>query len=250
MPSINSGRHRQYRKRSFPFQGLFFILLLLFGIYSLLNSSFFALEKVTVSGNSQLDKAEIVKLSAISPGINIFKLKTGEIEKKILLHPRVKNVEVKRVLPREVQINMVERTGKGLLPKEGSFAVIDVEAVFLYEVGSIEKMNLPIITGVNAGNFKIGEPIISEGLKDALFYLKVMSPEISAIVSEINVADSENIRMYTIDGVEVKLGNTDKAREKLSIYADVISQKYEEKIQYIDLSYYSKPVVKFLTKEK
>ncbi|ADG83001.1 Polypeptide-transport-associated domain protein FtsQ-type [Thermincola potens JR] len=247
MPNIRSGRPRHTRQ-SLPLQGLFFILLLICGIYALLNSSFFSVSRIIVDGNKQLKTQEIVNLSGITVGTNTFKLKIDEIEKRILLHPLVKKVTVKRLLPGKIKIDLEERVGQGLLPKDGGFYVVDSEGVFLYPVDSIEKINLPIITGVRFGKIKTGQKIKSEGLRSALDYLAIMPPEISTIVSEINCANPENIIMYTIDGVEVRLGNTENATEKLEIYRQVASQKFQQKIQYIDLSYHSKPVVKFYSK--
>ncbi len=250
MPNVNASRAHRTRKQSLPIQGLFFILLLICGGYALLNSSLFALAKTNVIGVRELKPEEVIKLGGINKGTNIFKLKINQIEQKISLHPLVKSVTVTRKLPDGLNVVLTERVPIGVIPQGDSFYAIDREGVFLYEVNSIGKINLPIITGVKIDKVKPGERISSDGLGEAATFLTAMPPEITTVVSEIYCKEPENIIMYTIDSVEVRLGNSDKAKEKLQVYSQVISQKYREKIQYIDLSYQSKPVIKFYSSQK
>lgn len=246
MPGLRTVKHTRNQKgRWHILQSLFFIFIFSMAIYVFLQSSFFRVTDITVNGNKQLTKNEVLALTGVAKGINIFKANLKQAEDKVLLHPLIKQVHIKRSLPSTLIVDVIERKPTALLADKGGFVIVGDDGCYLKKVPNLSTINLPIITGIKPGNVPPGQNITGEGMNTALAYLLAMPANFRATVSEINVSDQNNIRLFTIDGIEVKLGDGTRIPEKMSLCQQVITQKYQNRILYIDISYKGRPVIKF-----
>lgn len=227
-------------------QSLFFIFVFSLSAFFFLQSPFFRVREIQIYGNKQLSSEDITTLAGLSRGINIFKADLKLAAEKTALHPLVKDVEIKRELPAVVIIEITERQSIGLAAGQGEFALISDDGFYLSTVKNLGEINLPIITGVNVSSLGPGQKIPDKRIEPALKYLMHMPVSMRATVSEINVSDLNNIRMYTIDRAEVRFGNDERVEDKINLYREVKSQKYDNDIQYIDISYKGSPVIKFI----
>ncbi len=247
MPGLHSARHSYPRKgRWHIVQSLFFIFVFSLAVFFFLHSSVFSVKEIRVSGTKQLSPQEVVALADLKKGVNIFKTNLIKAKERIAVHPLVKQVEISREFPATIVIEITERKPIGLIPDRGWFVVVSEDGAYLARVNNLSSINLPIITGVKTGSSGPGQKIADERLKTALDYLKATPLNIRAAVSEINVSDLNNIRMFTIDKAEVRFGDSARINEKIQLYQEVISQNYQSRIQYIDISYKGNPVIKFI----
>lgn len=247
MPSLQAARHTHRKKRRWHIiQSLFFIFVFSLAVFFFLQSSFFKVREIRVNGNKQFSTEKVVALTGLHIGENIFKANLKQAEAKVALHPLVKLVDISRDLPAAININLTERKAVALAAGPGNFMVIGEDGYCLSKVSSLGSINLPIITGIDPGPAGPGQKIADEKIKPALDYLLAMPENIRATVSEINVADLNNIRMFTIDKAEVRFGDARRAEEKIKLYQEVINQRYSSRILYIDISYRGPPVVKFI----
>lgn len=222
-----------------------FVLLLALALFMFMHSAFFAVTKINVLGAKQLRNQEILKISGLNTGVNIFKANLREAEDNIRLNPLVKDVEIKRRLPSSIVISVTEREAVGLLADRGDYLELDIDGVLLART-NLGKVSLPIITGAPVKKAAPGAKLDSDQIRAALSYLKNMPLKITATISEINVRDPNNIKFYTLDGAEVRVGDTERATEKIRLYEEVISQNYKKQVQYIDISYKGRPVIKYI----
>ncbi len=245
MPEVRTVRIRSAKGgRGHILQSLFFIFVFCLAAYVLLQSSLFRVREITVVGNKQLASNEIIRLTGITKDINIFKANLEQAAGRAALHPMIKLVDIKRDLPATIIIAVTERRPVGILPDRGAFIIVGDDGTYLRKTASLATVNLPIITGVKPVGMP-GQKIADERLKHALNYLLGMSANMWAAVSEVNVSDINNIRVFTIDGVEVKFGDDSRVSEKIKLFQEVISQKYQNRILYINVSYKGRPVIKF-----
>lgn len=223
-----------------------FILLLALALFMFTQSAFFAVSQIKVQGTRQLKSQEILKISGLNLGLNIFKANLPEAENNIRLDPLVKSVEIKRQLPARLIINVTEREAVGLVNDRGEFLQVDGDGYLLSRLTDLAKVNLPIITGAPVKKTAPGDKLDSGEVQAALLYLKNMSLKTTATISEINVQDINNIKFYTLDGAEVRVGDTNRVTDKLKLYEEVIGANYAQRIQYIDISYNGRPVIKLI----
>lgn len=240
--------HREQASKSgwHLLQSLFFIFILALAAFFFLQSSFFRVNKIEVHNMKQLTREQIVSLSGLTPGVNIFKADLKQAQSKIALNPMVSSVEITRKLPRTIVVNVTERKSLALIPDKGSFIIVGEDGFCLATTKNLNTVNMPLITGLTPKGSVPGKKISDEKIKTALDYLLTMSLNLRASISEINLTDLNNVRVYMIDGTEIRFGDDSRIADKMKLYEEVIGQNYKNKIQYIDISYEGNPVIKFV----
>ncbi|NLM06342.1 MAG: FtsQ-type POTRA domain-containing protein [Tissierellia bacterium] len=97
-------------------------------VFILLNHSpFFYIKDIQVEGNSLLSKDNIISLSNVKRGDNLFKVKKSVIIKELQTEPYISVVEVEKKLPRTIKINIVEKEPRAVLKVEGQRFILDSE---------------------------------------------------------------------------------------------------------------------------
>ena len=230
-------------------QGIFFVLLISLAAYVFLQSPLFDVQKIEISGRNRISKEQLIKLSGVVSGSNIFKLDLRTGEDKIKLLPTVKTVKIVRKFPSTVVINIQEREPIALLPLGKDFIEIDVDGVYLRE-GSVYEASLPIITGCEVNEPKLGYKISGEGVDTVLKTLSALPNELVHQLSEIHLENYNKIFIYTLNGVQGRLGSSEEIEQKGKVFLQVLSQVSEGKpIEYIDLTSFKSPVVKYRSPE-
>jgi cell division protein FtsQ len=224
------------------------LLLVLFSAYSFIHSDFFAVASIKVSGTKLVSQTEIVALSGLAKGENIFKIDPDEAEKKIGMHAMVASTKVEKRMPRAIEIIVEEKVPVALIPIAGGLLQIDGEGFVLRKENQLSKESLPIITGLNLPEtFSIGEKINSENLTMGLKMVSQMDEAAKKEIAEINVSDPQRLRAFTIQGAEIRLGNADGFQEKFSKFLQVMKEEQKldrlDNIEYIDVSFSGRPVV-------
>ncbi|ATW25053.1 cell division protein FtsQ/DivIB [Candidatus Formimonas warabiya] len=224
------------------------LILILFASYFFINSPFFAVSSIKVSGTKLVSVQDIVELSGLAKGQNIFKIDREKAEKKILMSPMVDDVEIERHLPGTVAVLVTERTPVALVPIAGGLIQIDVAGYILKKVSAIDKYPLPIVTGVDLPDtIAVGKQLTSQKLAMGLKMIAQMDAEAKKVIAEVDVFDPQKLRVFTVQGAEVRLGGADGFQEKFTRFLQVLKKEEEmdrlEDIEYIDVSFSDKPVV-------
>jgi len=79
------------------------------------SSNFCNIEEVIIKGNDYLSKDEIFYKSGIQLGENIFKLDLKKSMDSLRQEPRIKEVEIKRVIPNKIIISLKERKAAAIV---------------------------------------------------------------------------------------------------------------------------------------
>lgn len=248
------GRRNRKANRVNWVQSLFFVLVSIGAGYLFLQSNFFAINTVQVSGNKVMTTEEVKELAGVPLGANIFKVDLGQVENKIQVNPMIKKVVVERAFPSTVEISLEERSAIGLIPVHAKYLLVDVEGYCIGQIDNTKLNDYPMITGLKVDKVSPGQNFNSENVKSAVNYLDFIRRRhglLQGKISEINVADDNDIKIYTIDNVEVRLGNDQKVEDKLNLLNAFMSQKYDKRVEYVDVSYDStKLTTKFVEQEE
>lgn len=241
---------RQERKNKISgfIKSLLFLALLIITIYILIQSPIFAVKQINIEGNRFLSEEEIVSLSGIHTGTNIFRVDFRDAKEKIKTLPMISEVVLKRQYPNEVKISVTERTPLANLAVPGGFIEIDKKGYYLRKLTSFNvNDNLPIITGVKYSKQEIGQKINEENLMVGLEYLQNCSDNLKDKISEINVTDPNNIIIYSITGFRIMVGDETSIKEKIHNLDEIFNTKGDKlkEIEYIDVSFNGNPVIKF-----
>lgn len=221
--------------------GVFLLFFAVWAAYSFLNSGFFSLEKIEITGLARLSEEEVLQALQLTLGENILKIKISQLEERLLNLPRVAGANVTRHLPRELHVVIIENELLGLIPYQDYFLEVGENGLILDSATAVQDYDLPLITGLQPVAGTVGEAVwegrLLEGVRDLCSALK----EEKLLVSEINVEDPENFVIVTMDGLVVWLGNENFA-EKTHILVQIIGRlKDRQEEGYLDLRVSSAP---------
>lgn len=232
-----------------PRSGRIVLLLLLVAIVTgvlFINSSFFSLGAVVVSGNKYVTTDDIYRTAEIPDNINIFRLHTTEIRNRLMNDLRIESVEVQRRFPSTIEITVRERYPVAYLANGYGFIEVDRQGVILAAHKSLKQVNVPMITGASIENGYVGDKVGNPVIKNILQYLAALDEETLSLLSEINIKSPDQILIYTINSVQIRVGKGERLEEKARLTQDILKESKAKTlyIDYIDLTFTS-PVIKF-----
>jgi cell division septal protein FtsQ len=171
----------------------------------------FAVSVIEVTGHSRLARDEIQAASGITPGVNLFTLDTREIVARLQALPLIRRAEVIRNFPNRVTL-VVEERRPFTLVHAGKLHWIDEQGADLGPESRAVAIGAPVLSGLDPGELgsNHGGPSQRAALGIALvrLLLRSQSPLLTQ-VSEIDLSRAEGPVLYTVDGVEVRLGKED-----------------------------------------
>lgn len=196
------------------------ICLLAGGITFALVSPIFNIQEVEVEGNIIINADTIVSLSELAKDQNIFKFINKKVETKIKEIPYVEDVEVKRVLPNKIKINVNERERKYNIEFMNGYAYIDNQGHIL-EI-SENKLDLPVIQGCKTPeeNIVAGKRLEKEDLEKLETVIQIMTTwEKDNIEQKITSIDITNKMEYTMyieqEKKKIYLGDSSNLSNKI-----------------------------------
>ena len=142
-------------------------------IFFLLSPLFNILE-IKVVGNQKITSEKIINMSGIVVNENAFKIDIKQAIANILQEPYIEKVEIKRVLPSTIEIQVKERQATFMLEFANGYVYINNQG-YMLEI-SEEKLEIPIITGyvTPVENIVPGNRLQTEDLKKMETVLKIM----------------------------------------------------------------------------
>jgi cell division protein FtsQ len=227
-----------------------FIIILIFVAFGalVLSSELFTLKNIYVTGNKTVSNSDIIRLSNLQYGQNIFRMNKKKIIRSMFENPKVKAARIKRILPSSVSLDIIEREAIALVPYLGSYLNIDEEAMIFEVSGTSQNMNAPVIEGFSFNDFKIGEVLKIDNSEQLDIALKISNAlknsKLNEDISIVNIEDLENILLITRTGIRIYLCNSNidyKIQMAKTIIEDLL--KNNEK-GIIDMRHDGNPIFK------
>lgn len=212
--------------------------LLIISYLYLISHPYFAIREITVRGCKELTEKEILSLAAVKTSQNIFTISLGDVQKKVMVNPWIKDAYVGRELPNRLIIDLRERTAVSLVKKDNSFYLMDINGITFKKLEMNDEMDLPILTGYQ-GTDKDAQILMGRTL-DLLRYLSTATdfPNIKN-VSEINGNGRSGLSVFTNTGLCLHLGfdnYENKFRRLPPVMVDLERRYQKTEHLYIDLS--------------
>jgi len=210
-----------------------------------INSDFFSVKEVVINRDSGRSfRGGERRIERACTGKNIFVVDLDEIRALTAdIFPELRKVEVKRVLPDRIEVNLISRSPVAVVEAGGEI-IIDSEGAVLG--AGEDQRGLVRIKGI--GFFvnvpPRGKKIKSKVLERALLLLKGIQRKLEEQKKEIkyiDISDRNNI-LLGIRGVTVKMGK-DNFSEKIDNLKEILTDPDVDlnDINYIDLRF--KPAV-------
>jgi cell division protein FtsQ len=186
------------------------------GAWVVLASSLFGVANVQVQGLGRVQRAEILRTAAISPGTPLARLDTAAVAARVGRIPAVGSVEVVRDWPRSVTVVVHERTPAAVRERGTGFEVVDRTGVVFDEV-SVRPKRLPLVSApVSAG---------PPALRAALDALDAVPLSVRDQVRSVRAADAEEVTLQLTRGRTVVWGDPGLGQRKGAVLAVLLSRK-------------------------
>lgn len=188
-----------------------------------LKSDFFNIDKVNINGNLNLTYEKVLHISSIQKGENIFRISTKEAAENISGLSYVKSVNIKRKLPRAINIEIVERNHKVLIKNMSMYYIIDQEGYVLNEIDSnIE--HLPVVIGLKTDRIVIGDNVFK--VLDVLEFEDLIKEserlDLLNYIKEIQIDDEDNVNIIINNGIDIAFGVLDNVKYKLRMLNEIL----------------------------
>ena len=199
------------------------------------------MKTLTVEGNSEVAKEEIIKLAALKSGVQLMSVSPSVVKNRLTKNPMIETAIVKVELPGTLKIKVTERTPLAKLSGE-RFGMLDGRGYGMPEMKK-KFFDLPVITGIKEEDFdeKWGLAKNKQLIKVANFLKHAQReyPVIYYLISEIRLVNDQSFQIYTQDGAVPLLMNYDNALVQMvyfnEFYKQVVQILGSEKFKYVDL---------------
>lgn len=203
---------------------LFFRFLLLLAIVTVgvvvAQQTLFRLETVYVIGNQEKTPQQVVIASGLSRGQNMLNIEEADIARRMSEDHTIIFKGMQKEYPSTIHLYIEERKTVATMQWLGMLYTLDGQGMVMrMENSSILPQGLPVVTGFKASSVTVGQLLGLKDMKQMEAYQAVMyelNQQIYADqVSEINLADPENIYLVTLEGVTARLGSAEWMEGKI-----------------------------------
>lgn len=238
-----------WRNRSFPLAVIFGIIIFA-GFYFLAFSPYFQIKEVRVEGAQKMSGdmlRDFVSEALVSkilfwPTKSIFAVNVAEIEKTGLAQfPPIYRLTIKRKLPNELLVKVVERTSVGQLCASGKCYMIDSTAV-IFEQETETNPNTGLVIKLDDNSaLTPGKPALTEAqMANILALYKSASEKYGIALKEIAVADKK-LTAKTSEGWEIYFDANGNIAQQISNFEALVDKilwpRKRVGLEYIDLRF-------------
>ena len=191
------------------------------------------LAELRVSSDGTLTHEQVRTTSKIELGRNIFTIDLAKAREELDRLPQVERVELQRVLPNRIDVNIterrpiawvVEKAGQDPTVSEKSF-LVDTRGIAMRIRAKLpEYLSLPVIVGVSSENLVLGQRVRTYEMQAALDLIRFNT-------------DNTRFQPRTLDiskGYCVVV--TDQLRRKITFGLEGVDRQVERLLRYLDFS--------------
>jgi len=208
--------------------------------YWVLTSPRFAVAGVEVRGASRVPAERILAAAGIAPGTNLWRIDPTATAARVQALAGIRRADLIRELPNRVTI-LVEERRPFTLVHGGRLHWLDEEGWLLGEETQAVAPSVPVITGLTEDEVATMRTQPSAKARAAIALIRSLlrtgSP-LAAEIAEIDMSRREGPVLYTVDGIEVRLGS-EEWEERLARLEGVLAQVAAEAgtVRTIDLRF-------------
>jgi cell division protein FtsQ len=203
----------------------------------LLSTPYFEIRETSVRGMKELTEKDILLMAAIKPGLNIFAVNAGEVERRVAVNPWIKNVYVGREFPDRLVVDVRERVPIALVKQSSDFYLMDSDGFVFKKLAKGDEVDLAIITGVN-----VQDKTKTRLLSDTISLLKIFSGSnlysFLGAISEAHIDEVFGLSLLTDKGLFLKMGMDDferKLRKLALVLNDMEKRGIKKSYMTVDL---------------
>ena len=200
-------------------------MMFVYILFIFMGTKFFEIKNVTITGNNDLIKNDIVKHLYNLKGQSIFNISTNELSSDLLNDVRVKDVLISRSFPDTLKIKIDQRKPLGIIYRNDQYIYVDENLNPFAYYSEIKDVELPILflEEKDEENFKV---LLSNLSKSKIYPL----------VSEV-YSMKDGYTLTLLDGTDVYT-DKDVDTNKYELGYKIYTQEKETKnLEYLELRF-------------
>ena len=228
--SKNNKKNKSGKRKNKIIKWILILILFTTAIALFMMSGVFNIKQIIVINNSKIKAEEIINLSTLIPGTNMFKTTNGIIRNNLKTNPYIEDVEIKRNLNGTVTLDIKERKPTYILKFANSYVYINNQG-YMLEM-SENPLELPMIMGFQTSveEIKEGNRLIVDDLKKLEDVIKIMetakSISMDNLITQIDITNALNyILTISSEGKTVQFGDCSNINVKLLKIKAVIEKE-------------------------
>jgi cell division protein FtsQ len=213
--------------------------------YWALTTERFAVVAVEVRGASRVPPQRILEASGIVHGQNLWRIDPERVRARLEEMPEIRRADVVRELPNRVAI-VVEERRPFTLVHAARLHWLDEDGRVLGDENRAVSTEVPVISGLSEEELVTMRTSPGPRARAAIALIRALLRTGSALASEISEIDMsrpEGPVLYTVDGVEVRLG-TEEWDERLARLEGVLAQVATQDVHGVDLRFRDQVVLR------
>lgn len=203
--------------------------------------------EIEIKGNYHLSKEALLNITDMNRD-NILKINLESLRIKILESPWLKEVMIRRELPGTIKIHLIERIPQAVIDYGDSFYLVDGEGVIIERIRDRGGHILPLISGVDLSEGRLGEKSNSKGLLEGLTLLKFLKDKDFGFDDIELVANDPDELTLNLAGRQIKVGsgnyqekfnrldNVEKELERKGTLASSIDLRFTGKVIVVPMA--------------
>jgi cell division protein FtsQ len=199
-------------------------------------------DQIEVTGAQHVPHAQIMEVMGGDIGRNIFFIPLDHRKQQLEQIPWVESASVMRFVPNRLHIEIHERTPVAFARIGSHISLIDAGGNLMdLEPGPKHKYSFPVITGMNAGEPLSMRAARMKSFNELIQQLDYSGAHYSQDLSEVDLADSEDVKVVTADPngeVLVHLG-TANFLQRYRVYVTHVEawRQQFDKLESVDLRF-------------
>lgn len=236
--SVPMSEGKRRRRNLLFYSVLIAVLVIVFGVLSL--TVLFNIAEIEVEGEGYYTEQRIIDATGIQLQDNMFRTNMGKIEARLEKElPRIKSINIRRVLMDKIVIEVVEAVPVGVVPIGGDYAVLDADSKVL-EVTPVQPLDLVLLSGCAVSQYEPGTVATFESEESAALIATVMDAlENAGLLEntvELNVEKRYDIVFRYGEYYTCELGDVEKLDSKLQMILKVMESNPDDVTATIDAS--------------
>lgn len=219
------------------------VLVVMVALCLCLFTPIFALSEISVEGNVKLASDEIINVSGIKTGQNIFRINTKKTENKLETLPYVEDAEIVRKFPTKIKIVLKESKEDIIIDTPTEFIVSTIDGKVLYKTVDVTEVPVPIVKGIEIESAEVAQIIKTVGKeteeRDMTYVKCFYESEYWSEIDVIDVSDPANFMMILRTGMRVTFGpveTVEALERKIKMLDAIIPQVKQTERSYLDLT--------------
>lgn len=198
----------------------------------------FAVAAVEVQGVARVSVDEVRAVAGIAPGTNLWRLDTPGVLARVGAMPEIRHAELIRALPNRVTI-VVEERRPFTLVHGGRLHWMDEEGRVVGPEAQAVAPPVPVVSGLSdeeLASMRARPAPRAQAAVEIIRALLRTGSGLTAQISEIDMSGREGPVLYTVDGVEIRLGG-EAWEERLVRLEAILAQVATQDVTTVDLRF-------------